>query len=157
MSCSFQEDLTAHLDNELPKARREALTGHLPGCGDCRRTLSVLHSAMARLSDLPASPELSPRARAAVLSRLERPPSPSWGQRLGAVFRPALLVPFAGLAVAAVAVLLVAGPGGVPEWSGNELLLAEELELVESMDVLGLESTDDLEVVLQLHEVEVTP
>ncbi|QSQ19835.1 zf-HC2 domain-containing protein [Pyxidicoccus parkwayensis] len=158
MSCGFEEDLTAYLDGELPPARRGEVEAHLGTCAGCRATHALLRNAVARLAELPAY-EPSPATRRAVLAKLDALPVP-WWQRLKVLLRPAVLVPSVGLAAALGVALLMAGPG--PE-APDELAdpavmeLAANLEVAEDFEVLGLDSAEDLEVVANLHELEVTP
>ena len=54
---------------------------------------------------------------------------------------------------AAVTAVVVWPQSEEPE--GEQLLLAQNLEVVENLDVLGLDSPEDLDVVTSLHELEV--
>ncbi|MCP3138929.1 anti-sigma factor family protein [Pyxidicoccus xibeiensis] len=156
MSCGFEEDLTAYVDGELPPARRAEVEGHLGACAGCRATHALLRNAVARLAELPAF-EPSANTRRAVMAKLDALPAP-WWERLKALLRPAVLVPSVGLAAAVGVALLLVGPGAdaPPELADPVMLeLAANLELVEDYEVLGLDSAEDLEVVANLHELEV--
>ena len=156
MSCGFEEDLTAYVDGELPPARRAEVETHLGTCAGCRATHALLRNAVARLADLPAF-EPSPHTRRAVLAKLDALPVP-WWERLKGLLRPVVLVPSVGLAAAVVVALRVVGPGAEapPELADPAVMeLAANLEVVEDYEVLGLDSAEDLEVVANLHELEV--
>jgi anti-sigma factor RsiW len=165
MSCTFEEDLTAYVDRELPPLKVRQLEGHLPGCRSCSATLALLRRTVSALEAMPAFAP-SPQLRRAVLTRISQEP-PSLLDRLRGWLRPQLLVPAlsaaALLAVGVVATqrirrqelptqdapLLVA--------DASELELAQNLDLVEDLDVVGLESPEDLEVVEHLDELEGQP
>lgn len=162
MSCAFEEDLTAYVDRELSPLRLRQLEEHLPGCAGCAQTLSLLKRAVQALEAMPAfSP--SPQLRRNVLSRISEE-VPLW-DRLRELLRPKVLVPAlsacAVLAVA-VAVQLAQAPGSPGEApllvaDASELELIQNMEMMEDLDVLGLESAEDLEVVERLQELEGQP
>ena len=134
------------------------MEAHLGTCDGCRSTHALLRNAVARVAELPAF-EPSARTRRAVLAKLDAPPAP-WWERFKSLLRPAVLVPSAGLAAAVAVALLVVGPGpdAPPELADTAVMeLAANLELVEDYELLGLDSTEDLEVVANLHELEVGP
>lgn len=154
MSCAFEEDLTAYIDSELPAARRAEVEAHLGTCADCKRTEALLRGAVARLAELP---EFVPSAdtRRAVLAKVEALPPPL-KERLLALLRPPVLVPSLGLAAALAAVVYVSGDSqGMEVPDAGTLELAANMELMEDYDVVGLDSFEDLEVVENLHELEV--
>ncbi|RYZ34223.1 MAG: hypothetical protein EOO71_39720 [Myxococcaceae bacterium] len=156
MSCTYEEDLTAYVDGELPPPRRARMEAHLGTCADCQKTEQLLRVTVARMAELPAFTP-SPSARREVLARLDALP-PTWRERMASLLRPGVLVPSAGVAATAVLALLVAGRGGVDgaaleELDAGALEVATNLELVEDYEVLGLDSSDDLEVVENLHEL----
>jgi anti-sigma factor RsiW len=157
MSCGFEEDLTAYVDGELPPPRRAEVEAHLGTCAGCRATHALLRNAVARLAELPAF-EPSPATRRAVLAKLDALPEP-WWERLKRLLRPAVLVPSMGLATAvAVALWVAPGPDAPPELADPaEMELAANLELAEDYELLGLDTAEDLEVVANLHELEVGP
>ncbi len=158
MSCGFEEDLTAYVDGELPPARRMEVEAHLGTCAGCRSMHALLGNTVARLAELPVF-EPSPHTRRAVMAKLDALPVP-WWQRLKVLLRPAVLVPSVGLATALGVALLMAGPGAdAPlELADPAVMeLAANLEVAEDYELLGLESPEDLEVVANLHELEVMP
>jgi anti-sigma factor RsiW len=154
MSCTFEEDLTAYVDGELPAARRGEVEAHLGGCADCRATEALLRRTLEPLATLP---EFVPSAsmRREVLAKVDALP-PTLRERLRALLRPGVLVPAA--AVAGAALLALNLGGGEPSLEVTDpgvLELAANLDLVEDYEVVGLESIDDMEVVAHLHELEV--
>ncbi|NBD07786.1 MULTISPECIES: anti-sigma factor [Corallococcus] len=156
MSCAFEEDLTAYVDGELPPPHRARVEAHLGTCAACQGTERLLRVTVARMAELPAFTP-SPSARRELLARVDALP-PTWRERLAHLLKPGVLVPSAGLATAAVLALLVAGRArveapGLEEWDAGALEVAANLELVEDYEVLGLDSSDDLEVVENLHEL----
>ncbi|MBZ4414898.1 anti-sigma factor [Myxococcus sp. RHSTA-1-4] len=156
MSCFFEEDLTAYVDGELPPARRAQVEAHLGTCAGCRATHALLSNAVTRLTELPAF-EPSPATRRAVLAKLDALPEP-WWERLKRLLRPSVLVPSVGLAAAVAVALLVVSPGpdAPPELADPAVMeLAANLEVAEDYELLGLDSAEDLEVVANLHELEV--
>jgi len=164
MSCAFEEDLTAYLDRELPPLRVRQLEDHLPGCEGCAGTLELLRSAVRALEAMPAFAP-SAQLRRDVLHRISAEPAPLW-DRLRGLFRPQVLVPAlsaaALLAVAVVATQVSRGRDGGADGplmvaDASELELLQNMDLVEDLDVLGLESPEDLEVVEHLDELEGQP
>jgi anti-sigma factor RsiW len=165
MSCAFEEDLTAYVDRELPPLRLRQMEDHLPGCPGCAQTLELLQRTVRALEAMPAfSP--SAQLRRDVLNRISAEPASLW-DRLRAFLRPLVLVP-ALSAAALLAVAVVATQYArrhEPPLQEGQLVVADisELELVQNMDlvddleVLGLESPEDLEVVDRLQELEGQP
>jgi anti-sigma factor RsiW len=156
MSCAFEEDLTAYVDGELPAARLVEVEAHLGTCEECRSTEALLRRT---LTSLAALPEFKPSmdTRRAVLAKVDALPLPL-RERLKALLRPAVLVPSMGLAAAlGLAVILSNGRDSqtLDVTDAGALELAENLELVEDYDIVGLEGSEDLEVIENLHELEV--
>jgi anti-sigma factor RsiW len=141
--------LTAYVDGELPEEARhrlEARPAVEPALKGMEQRLRV---AMARVEALP-SPQASAGLRRQVLAAVE-PATPlerlrAWltGPRLGAV----------GLAAAGAAAAVALWPGGEEPDEAEQVLLAQNLDLIEDLDVLGLDTADDLEVIASLHELE---
>lgn len=155
MSCPFEEDLTAYVDEELPPARRAEVEAHLGGCAGCQGTEALLRRTVARMAELPDFTP-SPAMRREVLAKVDALP-PGLGERLRALLRPSVLVPAAGLAAVAGLALYTTAPGEPPleVADAGTLELAMNLEVVEDYDVVGLENGEDLEVIASLHELEV--
>lgn len=165
MSCAFEEDLTAYVDRELPELKARQLEGHLPGCEPCSGTLALLRRTVSALEAMPAFAP-SPQLRRAVLTRISQEP-PSLLDRLRGFLRPQVLVPAlsaAALLAVGVAATQLARRHEPPSpdapllvADASELELVQNLDLVEDLDVVGLESPEDLEVVEHLDELEGQP
>ena len=152
MSCAVEMDLTAYLDGELPTARRHEMQSHLKECRSCQATSELLEKTLSKLASLPAL-ESSPGMRSALLRQIAQPRS-SVGERLRQRWRPGWVLPSAGLAVAALAAVLLVGRA--PR-DGRERELGANLEMVEDYEVLGLTSMEDLEIVQHLDELDGRP
>ncbi|HYH95133.1 anti-sigma factor family protein [Hyalangium sp.] len=155
MSCAFEEELTAYVDGELPSARRTEVEAHLGTCAECRSTETLLRHTLASLAALP---EFKPSAdtRRAVLAKVDALPLPL-RERLKALLRPSVLMPSLGLAAVVGLAVVYTGsePQGLDVTDAGALELAANLELVEDYDIVGLDSSEDLEVIEHLHELEV--
>jgi anti-sigma factor RsiW len=155
MSCTFEEELTAYVDGELAPARRTEVEAHLGTCAECRSTEALLQRTLASLAALP---EFKPSAdtRRAVLAKVDALPLPL-RERLKALLRPSVLMPSLGLAAAVGLAVVYTGsePQGLDVTDAGALELAANLELVEDYDIVGLDSSEDLEVIEHLHELEV--
>lgn len=154
MSCTVEDELTAYLDGELSVVEAARVRTHLASCADCRATETLLRRTLTELAALPAF-EPSAGLRRRVLSEVEALPRP-WRERLGSWFRPGLLAPVAGVALAgAVALLVVGGKlenGHRAVERGTELAVAENYDLLTDYEVVGL-SAEDLEVVEHLDQL----
>ncbi|MBX7101923.1 MAG: hypothetical protein K1X89_29675 [Myxococcaceae bacterium] len=154
------EQLTAYIDGELSPEAVQALEARLAADPALRSLHAQLALTVAKVEALP--PEtvaVRPAARAAVLRRVAEPE-----ERQGffaAWLTPRRLLPSLGLSVAVAIAVAVSlrGPHerevDVP--GEEELQLAQQLDVLENYEVLGLESADDFEVVAALHELEATP
>jgi anti-sigma factor RsiW len=155
MSCTFEEELTAYVDGELPAPRRAEMEAHLGTCAECRSTEALLRRTLTQMAALP---EFKPSAdtRRAVLAKLDALPPPL-RERLRALLRPSVLVPSLGLAAALGLAVAYSGrtSQSLDVADAGALELAANLELVEDYDVVGLDSADDMEVIENLHELEV--
>lgn len=151
----FEENLTAYLDGELSEAERKELEAALEKDPALRATLETLKGAVAAVKALP-QPEASAGLRRAVLARVEGPQT--LGERLKLMFTLPRLVPIAGLAAAAaLAVVASRTPTGGAPADPEQLFVAQNMEVLEDLDLLGLEHPDDLEVVMNLDALEATP
>src|SRR5207249_1224658 len=99
------------------------------------------------------APQPSQALRRAVLNRLDEK---SGFQRLRALFTLPRLVPALGLATAAAiaAVVLVQRQPPRTDFDAETLFVAQNMEVLEDMDLIGLEHPDDLDVVANLHQLE---
>jgi anti-sigma factor RsiW len=155
MSCPFEEELTAYVDEELPPTRRAEVEAHLRGCAGCGATEALLRRTVTRLAELPEFIP-SPSTRREVLEKVEALP-PTLRERLLALLRPTVLVPAAGLAAMAGLTLYTIAPSepALEVTDVGTLELAMNLEVVEDYEVVGLDDGEDLEVIAHLHELEV--
>jgi anti-sigma factor RsiW len=148
-------NLTAYIDGELSELEMRRMKEAL----DADPELAALERQMrATLKAVAALPSVEPSQalRRAVLSKLDEPTSTF--ERLRALFTLPKLVPALGLATAAVvAVVVMQRPVDKPQLDAETLFVAQNMEVLEDLDVLGLENTDDLDVVARLHELEGTP
>ena len=150
MTRDWTQELTAYVDGELSELEAKALEAELAQNPSLRRVEQALRRTVALVEAMPA-PAPSAALRRAVLERID---APTLGERLRALFTPGRLG-IAGLAAAAaVAAVVVAQPKDMP---GDEehLFLAQNMEVIEDLDLVGLDSADDLDVVASLHELEV--
>jgi anti-sigma factor RsiW len=159
MSCRYEEDLTAYLDGELPAQSRNALEAHLGSCASCPRALNLLRRTMEVVASIRVPEvQISPALRRAVLQRVAEQ---TLAEKLRAWLSPRVWIPSAGLAAVALLAVVAANRGFTAADPDDEELaqyeLAANLEVVEDLDVLGLETEEDLEVLEHLHELEVTP
>ncbi|MFZ5469669.1 MAG: anti-sigma factor family protein [Myxococcota bacterium] len=146
MTCQMTEELTALIDGELPPLRSKQVQAHVGSCAECAQTHTLLRGAVAQLAALPAF-QPSANLRRYVMNHLEAP-APWWR---------ALLVPALGMATAATLVVVVSPTSTLPVPQVNEpaqLTVAMNMELLSDLELLGLESAEDLEVVGLLHELE---
>jgi len=149
----LHEDLTAYIDGELPEARRKEVEAALAADPALRALEQRLRRSIDAVEALPAlQTEGSPALRRAVLAAVGEP---TWKEKW---LRWPVLVPALGVAMAA-AVTLVVVPRGELEGGLDEekLLLAQNLEVVEDLDLVGLETADDLDVIADLQALEATP
>jgi anti-sigma factor RsiW len=166
MSCGFEDELTAWVDGALPGPRAAEVAHHVEGCAGCAATVRLLRSTTGALAALAAAPAPapSPGLRRAVLAAVEAPTLrerlTGWRASLGSprVWGPGLAVA-AGAAVLAVAALRPQAPGLEGDPQALELAMALETagaaDVAEDLEVAGLESPEDLELVVELHAMEV--
>lgn len=149
---SIHDDLTAYIDGELPPERVRQIEAALAADASLRALEQKLRRSIAAVEALPAPvTESSAAMRRAVLNAVAEP---TWRERW---LRWPVLMPMAGLAAAAAVTLVVwpkteEAPSGLDE---EKLLLAQNLEVVEDLDLVGLESPEDLDVVADLQDLEV--
>ncbi|HET9753580.1 MAG TPA: zf-HC2 domain-containing protein [Myxococcales bacterium] len=147
----------AHVTDRLQALLAGALSGedrkdaeaHLAACAGCREERDLLASARELLLPLP---DLEPRAgfaaRVALSARDQRrSPFQSW-----------LRWAAGGVATAAAAAVLVAVLPGPRAGGGDELKMAQRLDLYEDLAVVqNQQALEDLEVVSVLHTLEARP
>ena len=139
--------LQALLSGSLPAQDREEVEAHLAACAGCREERDLLASARALLLPLsPMEPRAGFAARVALNARdLRRSPFDNW-----------LRWTVGGVATAAAAAVLVAVLPAPRQGGGDELKLAQRLDLYEDLAVVqNQQALEDLEVVSVLHTLEV--
>jgi predicted anti-sigma-YlaC factor YlaD len=141
--------LQALLSGALSGQDREEAEAHISACAGCREERDLLASARALLLPLP---EVEPRAgfaaRVALEARdLRSPPFLRWARWTAG-----------GVAMAAAAALFVAVLPAPRQGGGDELKVAQRLELYEDLAVLqNQQALEDLEVVSVLQTLEARP
>ena len=155
MSCIIAGELTAYLDRELPVFQLKQIESHLASCRECRSVEQLLRRTVVRLAELPAF-ELSNASRRSVLSRMDEGANRAIGSRLKALWRPQVLFPSLGLALAVISLVISREPS-LELRDARLFEVGANLELVEDYEVVGLSNLDDLEVVQHLHELEGAP
>ncbi len=150
-------EVTAYVDGELSADEVRAFEAALQHNPALRAMEQKLRRTIAAVEALPQAESSSAALRRQVLSAIAEEPSPSWLERLGGWLTPGRLVP-AGLAMAAVLVGVVAwAPRGADDQptDTDQLLVAQNIDVVEDLDLVGADSVDDLDVIASLHELEV--
>lgn len=147
---NFEQELTAFIDGELGEAERRAVEQALAADASLRALEKRLRQTVTLMAKVPV-PAPSAGMKRAVLDRLA-PPTPRW-------FTAPRLLPFAALAAAAglAAVLLPRVQQAAPAVDEEQVVLAQNLELVEDLDLEGLSTPEDLEVIEQLEQLEALP
>ena len=83
------------------------------------------------------------------------------GERLQKWMRPSRLMPALGMAAAAALVGLIANQGAqvgpLHEAEEEQLYVAQNFDVLEDLDLAGLESAEDLEVIAAMNSLEGTP
>jgi anti-sigma factor RsiW len=151
------EQLTAYLDGELPPADARALEARLAAEPRLREAEAKLRRAVCSLKEMP-HPLPSAQLRRDVLNRLDE--APGLMETLATWFTFRRLASAGVLGIIAATAVWATGrrarenPGFEdPE----QVYVAQNMEVLEDFDVLGLEQLDDLEVVEQLHQLEAQP
>ncbi|MDX2015763.1 MAG: zf-HC2 domain-containing protein [Myxococcaceae bacterium] len=151
---NWQRELTAYIDGELSDAERAEVEAQLAVDPKLKALEARLRQTVALMKALPA-PAPSTQLKAQVWRQLEADAAPpgffSW-QRA---------VPLFAVAAAALLVFVVRGRLGgqdeaVPAFvEDDQVLLAQNMDVVEDLDLAGLAALEDLEVIEQLRELEV--
>ncbi|MBK7857784.1 MAG: hypothetical protein IPJ65_03985 [Archangiaceae bacterium] len=148
-------NLTAYIDNELSELEARRIEEALRLDPELAALEQKLRTAVKAVEALPAPAPATAALRRAVLQRLDEKTAL---QRLRGFFTLPRLVPVAGLAAAAAITVVVVGrPVDKPGLDDETLFVAQNIEVLEDLDLIGLENPDDLDVVANLHELEVRP
>lgn len=145
----WSEELTAYIDGELDPEAARALEAQL--ANDVK--LKALEQQLRRTVSLMAAvPMLEPSSslRRSVLSKVDQP---TLGERVRSFLTPGRLVPVGVIAMASVATFVVLTNGRDAGLNEEQLFLAQNMEVVEDLDLVGLERADDFDVVASLHEL----
>ena len=150
MQAHIASRLQAFLDGALPPEEREQAAAHLEACAACREERDLLLQGRSLVAPLPPKDPRPGFAATVALAARDRRTSP---------FTQWLRWSVGGLALAgAAAVAVVIATPAAPPPRGDELMLAQRLDLLEDMTVMqNQEALEDLEVVAELHTLEARP
>jgi hypothetical protein len=147
----FTDRLQALLSGALPLPEQEEADAHLAACALCREERDLLVSARPQIAPLPVrEPRAGFAASVALRARDGRTSAFSRWLRwaLGGVAA-------AGVAAVAAAMLI---PAQMGPWRGEEMKIAQRLDLFEDLAVLqNREALEEMEVVSVLHTLEARP
>ena len=156
-----ETELIAYLKDELPAASRETVARHLEGCAECRATLADFRTLLAGVAAAPAPPLAWQRYRAELRVRLE---SEAGRRRWSWWRRPFPVAASAGLAAAALALVILAPSARRDEWRARtvdglngfeEVVLGTRLDLLRQYPIVErLDLLEDLDVIRQLDGLE---
>jgi anti-sigma factor RsiW len=150
---NWQRELTAYIDGELSEAERAQVEAQLAADPKLKALEARLRQTVALMKTLPA-PAPSRQLKAGVLSQLEAEAAPT------GFFGWQRAVPLFAVAAAALLVFVVRGRLGggdevAPVVEEDQVLLAQNMDVVEDLDLAGLSSPEDLEVIEALEDLEV--
>ena len=152
----IEDELTAYVDGELSELDMQRVKAALAADPKLAALEQQLRMTVAAVEALP-SPQPSQALRRAVLNGLDAPEGFSWAKWL----RPSRLMPALGMAAAAALVAVIAQQGAqvgpLHEAEEEQLYVAQNLDVLEDLDLAGLESAEDLEVIAELNSLEATP
>ncbi|MBS1150142.1 MAG: hypothetical protein H6Q89_1840 [Myxococcaceae bacterium] len=154
----IEDELTAYIDGELSELDLQRVKAAIAADPKLAALEALLRSTITAVEALP-SPQPSQALRRAVLNGLDAPAS--FRERLQQWFRPSRLMPAVGLAAVAALVAVIAQQGRqagpLHEAEEEQLYVAQNLDVLEDLELAGLESAEDLEVIAQLDSLEATP
>lgn len=151
----IEDDLTAYVDGELSELDMQRVKAALAADPKLSQLEQSLRRTVASVEALP-SPLPSQALRRAVMNGLDAPMTV--GERLQKWMRPSRLMPALGMAAAAALIALIAHQGAqVAPPEEEQLFVAQNLEVLEDLDLAGLESAEDLEVIDAMNSLEGTP
>lgn len=149
---NWQIELTAYIDGELSEQDRREVEAQLARDPKLKALEAKLRQTVTLMQRVSA-PVPSAALKAGVLGRLDEGAAPkaSW-------FSLPKLVPVMALAAAALLFVVLRGRDEMPAIvEEDQVLLAQNMELVEDLDLVGLSSAEDVEVIELLKELEVKP
>ena len=150
----WTEELTAYIDGELDPETAKAVELELTADPKLKSLELQLRRTVGLMAQVPAL-EPSRSLRRSVLALVE---VPTLGERVRGFLTPGRLVPVGMVAMASLAAVVVlrgregSNPVG-PIETEEQLVLAQNMEVVEDLDLVGLEKADDFAVVAGLHEL----
>lgn len=154
----IEDELTAYVDGELSELDMQRVKAALAADPKLAALEKLLRSTVSAVEALP-SPQPSQALRRAVLNGLDAPMT--MGERLQKWLRPSRLMPALGMAAAAALIAVVgqqgAKVGPLHEAEEEQLYVAQNLDVLEDLELDGLESAEDLEVIAALNTLEATP
>jgi anti-sigma factor RsiW len=150
------ENLTAYIDGELSELDAKRVEEALKSDAELSKLEQQLRATVTAVEKL-ETPQASQALRREVLNRLDTPPTAF--EKLKALFTLPRLVPVAGLAAALAVTIgvMTRKTSERPPLDAETLEVAQNMEVIEDMDIIGLESADDLDVIASLHELEGHP
>ncbi len=147
---NWSEELTAYIDGELDPETAKALEAQLAADPKLKSLEQQLRRTVSLMGSVPAM-QPSTALRRAVLMQIDQP---TFGERVRSFLTPGRLVPVGVIAMASVATFVVLRGGEAePVENEEQLFLAQNMEVVEDLDLVGFEHADDFDVVASLHEL----
>lgn len=146
---NWSEELTAYIDGELDPETAKAVEAQLAADPKLKSLEQQLRRTVTLMGSVPAL-QPSTSLRRAVLLQVDQP---TFGERVKSFFTPGRLVPVGVIAMASVATFVVMRGDTGPIENEEQLFLAQNMEVVEDLDLVGLEGADDFAVVASLHEL----
>ena len=154
----IEDELTAYVDGELSELDMQRVKAALAADPKLAALEQVLRSTVSAVEALP-SPQPSQALRRAVLNGIDGPMT--MGERLQKWLRPSRLMPALGMAAAAALVAVIAQQGAqvgpMHEAEEEQLYVAQNMDVLEDLELAGIESAEDLEVIAALNSLEATP
>ena len=154
---SIEDELTAYVDGELSELDNQRVAAALLADPKLLALERRLRSTIAAVEALP-SPQPSQALRRLVLNRLEQPMN--FSERVQRWLRPSRLMPALGMATAAALVVIISQQSdslAPRDADAEQLFVAMNMEVLEDLELAGMESPDDLDVIAQLNSLEAQP
>ncbi len=147
----WAEELSAYIDGELDEETTKAVEAQLSSDPSLKRLEQQLRQTVSLMASMQA-PQPSLALRRQVLLSIDEP---TWAERVRGFLRPSRWVPVGALVAVGVVALVASRPRERSPVVENEeqLFLAQEMDVLEDLDLVDLQGADDLEVVAGLHEL----